>query len=163
MSYTSVYKLYKTKVSCIEELRNGHGSGPAIWDYISLKLYGKKMSIFEQDKNFWSSYKDQRLSEDEKAVLLSTYDYAYVGVDDLERFSAACKTVHKLILDKTDWDWSHFEKIGEISKCLSKKHDHRCRGLCIGCTSVSDPWEFEDVKNLKSWNIYRELNKTEAA
>ena len=68
MSCTSVYELYKTKVNCITELRNGHGSGPAIWDYISIKLYGKKFNMFN-DEGFWPSYKDARLDDAEKSCV----------------------------------------------------------------------------------------------
>jgi hypothetical protein len=158
MSYTSVYELYKTKVNCITELRNGHGSGPAIWDYISLKLYGEKFNMFD-DKKFWPSYKDTRLDEDERAVLLSTYDSAFVEVEHLEKFASACKRVHTLITETTRWEWSHFEAIGLTAKSLYEKHDHRCLGLAIGCTSVCDIWEQESPEDIDYWGVYHQMEE----
>lgn len=160
MSYTSVYKLYKTKVDCIEELKNSHGSAPAIWEYISQKLHGKRFNMFDSDK-FWVSYKDVRLDEDEKAVLLSTYDNAFVEIERLSDFAVACKKLHDLIISITEWEWSHFQSIGEIAEKLYKKHDYRCIGLAIGCTSVSDPWEFADVATVDSWGVYQQIKEAQ--
>ena len=164
MSTTSVYELFNTKVNCVAELRNGHGSGPAIWGYIANKLYRKDFYQMN-DKEFWLSYKDDRLDCDEKAVLLSTYDNAFVEVDNLAEFAGSCRKVHKLIVATTTWDWSHFEDIGNAAEIMHKKHDRRCKGLAIGCTSVCDIWEQESPKNIKSWGVYEYIKsmKSEAA
>lgn len=156
MSCTSLYELFKTKANCITELRNGYGSGPAIWDYTSLKVLGKKFDTFN-NKDFWPSYKSDKLDRDEKAVLLSTYDNAFVEVGHLMEFADACCKVHNLIIETTGWEWSHFEAIGEAAAKLHKDHDPRCKGMAIGCTSVCDIWEQEDVKNIDSWGVYGQL------
>lgn len=158
MSYTSVYELYKTKVNCITELKNGHGSGPAIWDYVSQKLHGERFNMFD-NKKFWSSYKDSRLSEDEKAVLLSTYDNAFVEVERLDKFAEACKQVHALIIQSTEWEWSHFEAIGLAAQALYEKHDHRCLGVAIGCTSVCDIWEQKSPESIDYWGVYQQIDE----
>lgn len=159
MSYTSVYAVYKTKATSLSEFGNGHGSGPAIWDYISIKLFKRKFSCFGDNDEFWKSYKDNRLSRNEKAVLLSTYDMAIVEVDHLEEFAAACKEIHDLIINETHWTWNHFKDIGEQAEALNKKHDYRCLGLGIGCTSVCDPWEPYNFEKNKSWGVYTEIGK----
>lgn len=156
MSCTSLYELFKTKANCITQLRNGHGSGRAIWNYASLKVLGKKFDSFN-DEDFWPSYKSDKLDHDEKAVLLSTYDNAFIETDHLPDFAAACRKVHRLIIETTEWDWSHFEAIANAAEELAKNHDPRCRGMAIGCTSVCDVWEQEDVKNIDSWGVYEQL------
>lgn len=153
MSYTSVYELYRTKVNRISELHNGHGSGPAIWDYVSQKLTGEKFNFSHAD-SFWPLWKDKRLSDAEKAVLLSTYDRSYVEVGRLIRFSEDAKEVHDQIIMHTQWTWNHFSDISDVAQALAFKHDFRCQGMCIGCTSVSDEWEFADIKNISAWGIY---------
>ena len=158
MSTTNIYELFKTKVNCIDELRNGHGSGPAIWNYISEKLYRKQFNLMD-DKEFWLSYKDKRLNDNEKAVLLSTYDRAFIEVDRLHEFAEACKEVHKKIIETTDWTWSHFEAIGLAADNLYKEHDARCLGLAIGCTSVCDEWEQEKRADIETWGIYEEIDE----
>lgn len=159
MSHTSTYELYRTKVNCISEHRNGHGSGPAIWDYISQKLRGERFDFMYNSNEFWPLYKDQRLDDDERAVLLSTYDNAFVEVGHLEEFASACRKLHKLILETTQWQWSHFEAIAEDAEELHKRHDPRCRGLAIGCTSVCDLWEQDEVKNIDAWGVYGHITE----
>lgn len=154
MSYTSVYALYETKVNCVAELHNGHGSGPAVWDYVSNKLYNKNFNSCD-DKNFWPSWKDSRLDDGEKAALLSTYDRAFVEIDHLMVFAEACRAVHALIINTSDW--SHFEQIGNAAETLHNDHDHRCRGLAIGCTSVCDEWEGGNIADIDTWGVYKEI------
>ncbi|MCP5244820.1 MAG: hypothetical protein H6937_02170 [Burkholderiales bacterium] len=156
MSYTSVYELYSTKVKRISELQNAHGSGPAIWNYISNKLTGKDFDFFNADE-FWSLWKDIRLDDNERAVLLSTYDRSYIEIDKLSVFSDACNEVSDLIITHTNWTWNHFADIGIVSRKLSDKHDYRCKGLCIGCTSVSDEWEFNDIESMSVWAVYEQI------
>jgi hypothetical protein len=157
MSTTTVYSLFKTKVSCLNELRNGHGSGPPVWDYISLKCTGEKFPMFDpvKSKAFWELWKDKRLNEEEKAVLLSTFDSAYVEAEHLDKFADACRNVHKRIIEDTPWTWSHWELIAGEANALGISLDRRCLGLCIGCTSVSDPWEGFD--NCEPWGVYGEI------
>lgn len=157
MSSTSTYELFSTKVNNIGEYRNSWGSGPAVWDYISTKLYGKKFNIMD-DRNFWGCYKDDRLTIDELCVLLSTYDRAYVRVDKLLEFADSCEKVHRKLLETTNWEWSHLESIAKDARSLYNVHDHRAKGLCIGCTSVADAWE-GDIKTLDVWDVYEEIER----
>ena len=164
MSCTTVYAVYKTKATRLKELKNGHGSGPAIWDYISTKCDGKRFNMFGPDlESFWKLWKDNRLTKNERAVLLCTYDMGFVEVERLQDFAAACKEVHERILADTQWTWSHFEEIGNAADALSKNHDHRCVGLGIGCTSVSDPWEGHNLEIEKAWPIYDQINALDSA
>lgn len=156
MSYTSVYELFKTKANCIAELRNGHGSGPAVWDYISFRVLGKKFDMFN-DKEFWPCYKSDKLSWDEKAVLLATYDKAFVEIENLQEFANACRKVHGKIIETTHWEWSHFESIADAAENLHKNHDYRSKGMAIGCTSVNDEWSYGNVKDIESWGVYSQI------
>lgn len=140
MSYTSIYELFSAKVNCISELQNSYGSAYAMWNYISSKYMSESFTDVQKQK-FWPIYKDKRLSHYDKAVLLSTYDDAFVEIDNLMYFSDACRSVHKEIAKNSGW--SHFEAIGEIAENLYLKHDHRCKVIAIGCTSVCDIWEQE--------------------
>lgn len=158
MSHTSLYEVYKTKMVKFKELNNGHGSGPPIWDYISLKYANRKFSLAYEDHGwFWPLWKDPRLDRNEKAVLLSTYDQAVIGIDYLFEFSKACKEVHQKIIDGTKWTWNHFSDIGKGSLDLSIKHDFRCRGMAIGCTSVWDEWESWKPRDKEPWCVYSSI------
>ena len=76
MSYTSVYAIYKTKVTPIAELKNGTLTGLAIWDYISQRCWGRDFNLFADGldgSDFWALWKSSLLSRNEQAVILSTY------------------------------------------------------------------------------------------
>jgi len=164
MSYTSLYAVYKTKAVNVEEFHNGSGSGPAIWDYISIKHDGNKMPMFGKNLDyFWDLWKDSKYDRDEKAVFMSTFDNALIEIDHLEEFSKACLKIHDNIIKHTEWQWNHFSDIGETALFLHRNHDHRCIGLGIGCTSVCDPWECWKPKEKECWGVYAEIDslKTE--
>lgn len=160
MSYTTLYAVFKTKASEIVDLRNSWGSGPAIWDYVALKCTGKKLSLISTDlKWFWKLWESEKIDDDVRACLLSTYDYAVVEVDRLLDFEKSCQLVYQKIIAETAWTWNHFWSIGIAAGKLAKKHDHRCIGMGIGCTSVSDPWKSFDPEKNKIWGIYKSIDK----
>ena len=156
MSCTSLYELYKTKVNLISQLRNGHGSGPAIWSYISIKVFGKEFYGLDAD-NFWPAYKSDKLDDDEKIVLLSTYDRAFIEVDKLPEFALSCRKLHEVIIEDTEWTWNHFDDIADTAEEIAEYHDHRCKGMAIGCTSVCDIWEQKRARSIASWGVYEKL------
>lgn len=156
MSSTSVNIVFKTRARWITDLHNGHGSGQAIWDYINTKINGEPLPMLGNVENFWPLWKSDCLSREEKAVLLSSYDWAVVEKDHLLEFSEACKKVHPMIIDTTNWTWSHWGSIGIVAKAKSEKIDHRAIGLGVGCTSVCDEWEQFEQGN--SWGVYAEID-----
>ena len=158
MSHSTVYALYKTKAVALKELRNGHGSGPAVWWYVAKKLHGKDFNTMNPE-DFWGGYKSSELDEAEKSVLLFTYDRMFVEVGELKRFSEACEAVHGRILEETDWTWSHFETIGREAKKLHKEHDYRCFGMTLDCTSVADYWKWAGKDDIaEACGVYEVIN-----
>jgi len=152
MSTTSIYSVFKTKANCIGELRNGHGSAIALWEYISQKYRGKRFDLFDHDDNFFDIWKTEGFSDKDKIVLFSTYDDAYVEIERLEEYAEACREIHDSIIRDTEWTWNHFRDIADIAEKLFISHDYRSLGLGIGCTSVCDPWMDFDEK--KIWGVY---------
>jgi hypothetical protein len=164
MSCTAVYKLYNTKTTQLgEDLSNGHGSGPSVWELASQLALGKKFSMWasssEEQREHWNAWTSPKVKDYQKLVILSSYDRAYVGKENLKEYGEACIQTHKDILDITSWDWSHWESIGKLALELSKKKDKRLKGLCISCTSVDDPWGWADVRNIDTWEIYKHLDE----
>jgi len=152
MSYTKINALYKTTVTTIAGLENGHLSGSVLWGYISKKYRGKEYHV--DTDNFWSIHRDSRLSNHEKAVLLSTYDWSYVSVENLLRFAESCSVIHDTILAESEYTWTHFKDISEIGSRLYKKHHRLCLGLCISVTSIYDIWRCKPMNEIKSWEVY---------
>ena len=138
MSCSTLFKYHGKKVYHVKDFRNGHGSGPSIWELVSQVCTGQKFRIFDTD-NFWPLYKSNKLSDSQRAVLLFTYDNNYVSRDNIKMFAKACIEVHQDILNKTDWKWSHWEDIG--NSILEAKLTKYAKGFCLRCTSVTDAWD----------------------
>lgn len=142
MSYTSTYKLFRTKVSHIGEHRNGHGSGPIVWDYLETKYLPKqeyRRQIAGNMQEVWDLVRDPRVEEHEKAALLATFDWSYCpthrlnyAADLLDKFYEESYLIfpHRA---------NHWSAIAADYRAAGK--DKRMLGVCIGCTSVSDPWD----------------------
>ena len=94
MSYTTIKAVWPgEKHEDLEELRNGHGSAPVIWGAMCERYLGKRNQwLFESDQ-LWPLYKRQDIPSCLRAVLMMTYDRAYVerkdyaqAADDIEEF-----------------------------------------------------------------------------
>jgi hypothetical protein len=158
MSYTTTYRLYRTKVVGINEHRNSWGSAPAVWSYLEDKYLPKQeFSRFGSGmKEVWDLYKDPRLSKWERTALLTTFDWFYCPVellldaaDDLDQFHAAFQAAYP---DRVN----HWAAIAADYRTAADKPDHRMLGVCIGCTSVYDLWEEWSPKETKPWSIGEE-------
>lgn len=155
MSYTSVYAVYKTKAITLKELGNSHLSAALLWEYLSQKYRGKEFCMWSESdaKDFWPIWKKPEVSYFERIVLASTYDMAIVDIELLEAYARACEKIYSII-----GKGNHFQAIAAEARNLLKKHDYRCLGLGIGCTSVCDPWE-RDNSNGEQWSIKEALTE----
>lgn len=70
----------------IQELQNARGFHFAVWDpLLAAHLNVSGMHRLEDDKEFWRLWKDPSVPLAHRAVLLMTYDRAYVERKDYER------------------------------------------------------------------------------
>ena len=146
-------------VAGIDEYGNGWLSGPVLWDYLSEKYLGGKPT-YSLDKDHmdrvWKLAYDQNVEDDDRIALIMTFDYAYVGWDNLARAAEACAYVH-LEITKNDVNrgsnWSRFaETLLQLSE--QKRPTRFARGVALSCTSVSDPWEFPSKETFeRAWEI----------
>ncbi len=89
MSRATVYGLYPEKKEIVEikELRNSHGSASVIWDiflkeYYLIESYSAGQPYMEL---LWPRYKDLGIPQYQRAVLMMTYDQAYIKNDYYKR------------------------------------------------------------------------------
>ena len=144
MSYSTLYEVYNTKVNCINEYKNGHGSAPPVWSLISIKHLGREFKMWDdkEAKELWATWKRVDIPRHRRFGLLLTFDTGIIEPDNLNEASELAKKLHFDILENSEWDWSHWEAIsGDLEK-VAQKHDYRMIGVSLGCTSVSDPWEW---------------------
>ena len=140
MSHSTLYKVYKSKASEFNTYGNGWGSGVPIWKLLTEQYLNKEYSTFADMEPLWNLYSDKDIPIHRRFALLFTFDNCIIDKNLLEKCSEYCKEIHEDILKNTDWDWSHWEDIGNDLKKLSLLTDKRLKGAGLGCTSVSDPW-----------------------
>jgi len=157
MSTTDLYIINGKSVSHVAEYRNGWGSGPAVWDYLSDKYVPEKPIYSLSDshmKKVWALQSDDRLAECERLALLMTFDNAFVPVHALERAGDLCIEFAGLSDDGARVN--HWRAIGEDLKRLAGvKQNRHARGAALSCTSVCDPWSDAPESALaKAWPIF---------
>lgn len=165
MSYSTILKVSPGKhpVS-FKELHNSYGSAPVIWNTLCQEYYGTKWFSSTGDilDRLWSSWKDLSIPEYKRALLMMTFDHAYVRK---EHFARAAKDIRKWIetYPQDDLHVNHWPAIAEVYES-----DPDCYALAIYQTSVSEnpfqgPYnEEKDDYDLIDWittyEIYEELD-----
>ena len=109
MSYTEIYKFTpKGNVKFVAEIKNSFRGAAAVWDIVGNRYLGKyipdytknlpaemkhesysRMMDKEEMRKVWALYKSKDISEVDKIVLLSTFDYAVCMFKDLPRLVEA--------------------------------------------------------------------------
>ena len=92
MSYTTIKAIWPgEKTEDLEELRNSHGSAPPVWNAMCRKYYGTGDHGYlfggTLDK-LWPRWQDLSIPEYQRAVLMMTFDRAYVIRKDYARAAA---------------------------------------------------------------------------
>ena len=145
MSYTTLYVLNKKSVTSHKRYRNSWGSAALLWDYLSIKYLGLKgmpLGYGADYQPLWDLANDSRLSEDEVIAHRMTFDWEYVPLDKLQLAADSCRLVFSKTLSFLDSGRAnHWYDIGDdIERLTEIKLNRHARGVCLGCTSVSDPW-----------------------
>lgn len=152
VSYSSLYQVFRTKVRRVEEYRNGHGSGPPIWDLLWQNVRpGFKVPLFDDDLTpLWDLWKDPKVPRHQRLALQLTFDCAVCPPKLVDEMAGALVKCGKEILalgplkwdldspPRDGWSWHHLDRIA--ADMLTTKLDGRALGFGLCCTSVSDPW-----------------------
>ena len=148
MSYTTVKAIWPgEKHEDLEELRNSHGSAPPIWNAMCKKYYGTNDHTYMFDgtlDKLWPRWKDLSIPEHQRAVLMMTYDRAYVAKKDYARAAADIKKFFQDFPANSEYvnHWPKIQAIFESNPDIP--------GIGLYCTSVSeDPFQGE-------WNEEKE-------
>lgn len=134
MSRTTIIHVYPNeKIECGEELHNSWGSAPYVWDFL-IKRYidsAGNMMYEKYTKILWGMWKDKNVPLHQRAVLMMTFDRAYVLKKDYDR---ASKDIHLFLSDYNNPEVvNHWPRLSEI---FDSNPDVPAIGLW--CTSVSD-------------------------
>ena len=170
MSYTTIIAVWPgEKHEYVEELGNSHGSGPYVWNQMCKKYYGTDDFCYRFNgtlDRLWPRWKDLSIPRHHRAVLMMTYDRAYIEKCDYLRASRDIEAFLK-DFDPHDNDVNHWPR---ISSFFASNPEYPAIGFRM--TSVSEdlfdgPWnEDEGRYGEPDWSeffsIYRLLDKLEA-
>ena len=159
MSYTTIKAVWPNeKHENLEELRNSHGSAPIIWDYFSQQYLGKKSAWLFDSNSLWPLYKRKDIPKFLRAVLMMTYDRAYV---EKKYYAQAAKDIEEFLkIAPIPHDYAnHWPRILELFKS-----DPDIPAIGFRMTSVSEDlfngeWneeleEYEDPDWSDFWSVY---------
>lgn len=164
MSHTTIIHVYPgEKVENGEELRNSYGSAPIVWDYLIKKHINPYATMMNEKAidELWKLWKNPKVPIHQRAVLMMTFDRAYVSKDYYRR---AAQDIRMFLRDNPTFGvvnhWYHILDIFES--------DPNIPAIGLWCTSVSvNPFwgDYDDEKEQyqpPNWNechdIYKELD-----
>jgi len=160
MSYTTIKAIWPgEKHEDLQELRNGWGSGPVIWDAMCQKYLGARDGVIGK---LWPLWKDQAIPEAHRAVLMMTYDRAYVTKKDYARAAA---DIRQFLQDfpPNDGRVNHWPALAALFET-----DPDIPAIGLHCTSVSEdpfqgPWneekeEYDPPDWEMCYDIYAEID-----
>ena len=146
MSYTTIKAIWPgEKTEDLQELQNSHGSAPLVWDAMCQKYLGtSEFGYDSQIDNLWPLWRDVAIPKHQRAVLMMTYDRAYVTKEHYARAASEIRAFlsdFPLIKERAN----HWPTIASL---FASNPDIPAIGLW--CTSVSeDPFQGE-------WNEEKE-------
>ena len=159
MSYSTIWKVYKTTATPYKELSNSWGTVPPLWGWLGMKYLGwEKESVWLHNSDnplLWELYKNESVPIHMRFGLMATFDEGIVEIKDLVKASKLARQVY----DAFGYDPHKANNWNGISKAyigLSTIKDKRIQGIALGCTSVSDPWE--DRKHQEPFSIFDYLD-----
>lgn len=133
MSTTTLYRLYKTKVTPFNSYQNGWLSAPKLWDHLAQK-YLNRSGLFGDDKELWALARNPDVPKSFRLAHAFTFDYAYIPPKHFAMMAAVCWEIGAKL------PGSHWSAIGSDLAEMSKLRDWRLQGAALCCTSVNDIW-----------------------
>jgi len=140
MSTSTLYKVYKTTRTEIADYRNGHGSAPPVWDWLSSHFLGIQGYYGAGDK-LWALAKDERVPLNVRLCHAFTFDYAVVPPKHFGLMGEACAEMNRILEEWPQWKncVNHWGAFSDLFNTL--KVTKRCIGVGMRCTSVCDVWD----------------------
>jgi hypothetical protein len=142
MSYSELFGVFpgedRDAVSLLE-LKNGHGTAPVVWNEMSQRWLGWEehqyfMHGIEGMDPLWQLYQHLGIPAAHRAVLVFTFDRAYVEKQHYDRFARDVECFNDSRMHYTNPHWvNHWPKVAEL---FASEPEYPAIGLYA--TSVGD-------------------------
>jgi hypothetical protein len=164
MSYSTLYAVFRTKASALEEYTNGWGTGPLVWGYLNEKFLSRERHEWgggNNDGKLWGLATDPRVDLALRACLAMTFDYAVVPRAHLKEMGELLQKGGEILAAHTPGYVNHFPQIGK--NMTSLKLDSRAVGVGLNCTSVGDIWSEWVPARKQAFDVWGYIGKARAA
>lgn len=163
MSYSSLYRITKTKAIELTTFKNSWLSAPKIWQYMS-KYCKQPTSVMDwgkSDHELWSLAFREDILLHLRVCHIFTYDLSYCAP---KNFDVLCRYLLEAdySICQEENKQSHFKAIAEYIKTLDPRIFNKSLGIGLQCTSVAATWEeFNNSKGKigEPWEIFEELKE----
>lgn len=149
MSHTTLWKVYKTTCSEIEEYGNAWLSAPPLWDLL-WKEYINPTTMWISSKDLsvlWKLSNDLRVPYYLRIAHTMTFDRAIIKQKNFYEVCNALISVDTELKFKGYCSNSHWAAIA--NKIYELRLDKKALGVGLGSTSVEDSWEHYRFKRGK--------------
>ncbi|WP_282265515.1 hypothetical protein [Stenotrophomonas sp. PS02298] len=137
MSTSALCAVFKTKAVPVAEYRNGYGTGPVIWTYLSDRYLGGR-NWGSAGGELWALAKDESIPFSLRAAHAMTFDQALVRPTDCLSFACLIEEAAAIL---EQWNPEYVNHFGAIASDLKGiQLDHRALGMGLCCSSVADVW-----------------------
>lgn len=158
MSYTEIIKFNKNgDSSSAGRIWNASRGSWMVWDMLSKKYLGHGFNCFDLRlaQETWDLFTDVRLTNTEKIVLGSTYDFVLIKKEDIRKVIDAYREFS--ILNEN----LSLNEQAEILQALEKDTD--CIAIGFHQNSVScDMWNnYNCVNGTEHWYLFDDINNIE--
>jgi len=140
MSYSTLYRIYRTKASPIKEFRNGSGTGRVLWMHMSTRFLGRALTLFDEMQPVWDLSLNPAVPHAFRLTCEWTFDRWVCPPTLREAMAAACAEVGEDIARAYPTWVNHWPALAETLAAERDFNDRRLIGFGLGCTSVCDPW-----------------------
>jgi len=131
MSYSAAFEIkFGKDLTEIAEFRNSHGCAPVVWGAMCSRYLGSDSWLVSNDR-LWKLYKRKDIPEHHRAVLVMTFDHAYLTRKNFKRAANDIREFLKDFPPKPGYV-NHWPKIAELLDTLT------CLNFGIHQTSVSE-------------------------
>jgi hypothetical protein len=125
MSRSTVYEIkFGKELVELAEFANGHGCAPVIWDALCGKYLGDPFAWIMSKKgseDLWKLAENKNIPEYQRAVLIMTFDHAFLDQSNFSRAAADIRRFQKEFPPKSGYV-NHWPNIAQMLDTLKAKN-----------------------------------------
>lgn len=140
MSYSTLYRVFKTKVDEMAEYGNSHGTAPVIWGHLNKTQLGKDANawLFGKNDDLWKLARDPKVPRHLRLCMAFTLDRCICPHEKAGELADALELTYSETAPLNPNHVNHWKAIADDLRKVKKVP--RTIGYGLNCTSVCNIW-----------------------